>query len=228
MSLFQSKNLVCPSCKSLITMDAVGSINADRRPDYRDAILANDFQDITCGSCGAGFRLQPEFNYLDVGRGQWIASLPASRMPNYPVEETEAEDLFALSYGDRAPLSAQQVGCVLNKRVTFGWPAIREKLLIRAHDLDDVIVEMVKLDMLRRLPSAPLKPGVELRLVTVAEDALVMVWLHTDTEIVIEELAVPRDLYNAIAAASDDWSAVRARLTAGAFVDMQRLYMMPA
>jgi hypothetical protein len=212
----------------LITMDAVGSINADRRPDYRDAILANDFQDITCDSCGAGFRLQPEFNYLDVGRGQWIASLPASRMPNYPVEEAQAEDLFARSYGDKAPPLAQEVGGVLSKRVTFGWPAIREKLLIRAHDLDDVVVEMVKLDVLRRLPSAPLKPGVELRLVAVAEDTLAMVWLYTDTEIVIEELVVPRDLYNAIAAAPHDWAAVRARLTVGAFVDMQRLYMIPA
>lgn len=228
MSLFLPKNLVCPACKSLITMEAVGSINADRRPDYRDAILADDFQDVTCGSCAARFRLQPEFNYLDVGRGQWIAALPAMRMPNYPVEEAEAEALFALSYGDKAPLSAQEVGGALNKRVTFGWPAIREKLLIRAHDLDDVIVEMVKLDVLRRLPSAPLKPGVELRLVTVTEESLVMVWLNTDTEQVIEELVVPRDLYNSIAAASEAWSALRSRLTEGAFVDMQRLYMTAA
>lgn len=228
MSLFQSKNLVCPVCKSLITMDAVGSINADRRPDYRDAILANAFQDVTCSSCGAAFRLQPEFNYLDVGRGQWIASLPAVRMPNYPAAEAEAVEIFGKSYGDKAPASARDLGHALEMRVTFGWPAVREKLLIRQHGLDDVVIEMVKLDVLRRVPSAPLKPGVELRLVNVADDLLVMVWLSTATEAVIEELLVPRGLYDAIAADADSWAPTRAMLTDGPFVDMQRLYMVPS
>ncbi len=227
MSLFQPKNLVCPACKALVSMDAVGSINADRRPDFREAILASDFQDVTCGSCHAAFRLQPEFNYLDVGRGQWIASFPAARMADYPLEEAEAVQLFAQSYGDRAPAMAREVGKGLSVRVTFGWPAIREKLLIREHGLDDVIVEMAKLDLLRRLPEAPMKPGVELRLVNATDDTLVMVWLQADTEAVIEELIVPRALYDAIAAASDDWAPLRARLTEGAFVDMQRLYMVP-
>ena len=72
-----------------------------------------------------------------------------------------------------------------------------------------------------------MKPGVELRLVNATNDTLVMVWLQADTEVVIEELIVPRALYDAIAAASDDWAALRARLTEGAFVDMQRLYMVP-
>ena len=77
MSLFQSVNLTCPSCDSLITMDSVGSVNADRRPDLRDDIIHNRFQDVTCENCGNSFRLQPNFNYLDAGRGQWIAGMPA-------------------------------------------------------------------------------------------------------------------------------------------------------
>ncbi len=227
MSLFRPRNLVCPKCKAAITMEAVGSINADRRPDYRDAILANEFQDTTCQSCGETFRLQPDFNYLDAGRAQWIASLPAARMPDYLTAEDDVTALFATSYGKRAPKAAQDVGRNLDVRVTFGWPAIREKLLIRQHELDDVVIEMTKLDVLRRVPSAPLKPGTELRLTAVNDDTLVMVWVDTASEGVSEELLVPRALYDAIAKDEDGWAPTRAKLTNGPFVDMQKLYMGP-
>lgn len=227
MSLFRPRNLVCPNCESAITMEAVGSVNADRRPDYRDAILASDFQDTTCPNCNETFRLQPEFNYLDAARGQWIASLPADRMPQYLAAEDDATALFATSYGERAPKAAQDVGKNLDVRVTFGWPAVREKLLIRQHDLDDVMIELTKLDVLRRVPSAPLKPGTELRLTAVTDDMLVMVWIDTASEGVIEELLVPRALYDAIARDEESWAPTRAKLTDGPFVDMQKLYMGP-
>ncbi len=227
MSLFRPKNLTCPSCGAAITMDAVGSINADRRPDYREDIMENRFQDVTCGACQATFRLQPDFNYLDAGRGQWIAALPAGEMPGYLEAEDEASALFATSYGDQAPKAAQAVGDALAMRVTFGWPAVREKLLLREHDLDDGVVELVKMDVMRRIPSAPLAQGVELRVVDVTEEMLVMVWLHTDTEKVIEELQVPRPLYDAIAGEPELWGPVRSQLENGPFVDMQKLYMGP-
>jgi len=225
MSLFRPKNLTCPSCGALITMDAVGSINADRRPDYREDILENRFQDVTCGACNATFRLQPDFNYLDAGRGQWIAALPAARMQDYLGAEDEAAALFATSYGDKAPKAAQVVGDQLSVRLTFGWPAVREKLLLREHDLDDAIIELVKLDVLRRVPSAPMKPGVELRVFDVGAEFMGMVWIETDTEAVLEELKVPRALYDAIAENAEAWEKVHGQLTNGAFVDLQKLYM---
>lgn len=226
MSLFHPVNLVCPSCKATITMEAVGSVNADRRPDFREAILADAFQDTPCKACGKSFRLQPEFNYLDAGRGQWIAGMPADRMPHYLATEDEVTDLFAKSYGKLAPKAAQDVGGKLTMRLTFGWPAIREKLLARAHDLDDTVLEMMKLDLLRRLPSAPMKQGVELRLVAVTEAGqFVMSWLHTATEEVLQQLQVERALYDAIAANTDGWAKIRGQLENGPFVDIQKLYM---
>lgn len=225
MSLFRPVNLVCPNCKELIVMEAVGSINADRRPDYRDAILADDFQDVTCGSCDHSFRLQPQFNYLDVGRGQWIASLPAARLPEYLAAEDEATDLFDKSYGAQASDAARAIGDELDMRVTFGWPGVREKILIREHELDDVILEMAKLDILRSVTSAPLAPGTELRLVAVLEDDLAFVWLDTASEDAVSNLVVSRDVYDDIAANADDWAATRERLEDGPFVDMQKLYM---
>jgi len=225
MSLFLPVNLICPGCGELIIMDAVGSVNADRRPDFRDAILSDDFQDMTCNACEKSFRLQPNFNYLDAGRGQWIAGMPAAQMPDYLEVEDEVGTLFEQSYGAKAPAAARVVGDDLDVRLTFGWPAIREKLLAREHDLDDVVLEMLKLDLLRRMPSAPLAPGKELRLIDVGDDRLNFVWIDTVSEDGDDEVIVDRQLYDDIANAPEAWAPIRAQLTNGAFVDMQKLYM---
>ena len=227
MSLFQPVNLVCPKCEAPVIMMAVGSVNADRRPDLREDILKDRFQDIECGACQDRFRLQPQFNYLDVGRGQWIAAMPADRMRDHLQVEDDAALLFAESYGDKAPQAAQQGGQDLTMRGTFGWPAVREKLLIREHDLDDVIIELMKLHILRSVPAVPLAVGVELRLVGTDgdTDAYVFCWLQTASEKPIEDLNVPVALYGAILANPTAWQAMRARLENGAFVDMQKLYM---
>lgn len=221
MSLFRLKNVTCAACGKTTVAEAVGSINADRRPDYRDAILDDAFQDMTCSECGAAYRLQPDFNYLDAGRGQWIAALPAVEVLRYPEAEAEVLALFATSFGDRAPEAAQAVGRGLDVRVTFGWPGVREKILLRAHGLDDVVVEMMKLDLIRRMPGAPIAPGIELRIVAVDGEHLEGIWLRTASEAALGRTPIPRQLYDAVAADAEGWAPVRARLTAGPFVDMQ-------
>ena len=80
-------------------MAAVGSVNADRRPDLRQDILEDRFQDAACAACNKSFRLQPQFNYLDAGRGQWIAAMPANLLRDHLLLEDEARELFATSYG---------------------------------------------------------------------------------------------------------------------------------
>jgi hypothetical protein len=227
MSLFHPINLVCPACEAPVVMMAVGSVNADRRPDLRKDILTNRFQDIECAACKESFRLQPQFNYLDVGRGQWIAAMQSARMQDHLEVEDEAETLFSESYGAGAPTAAQEVGSGLKVRVTFGWPAVREKLLIQEHGLDDVIIEMMKMHILRSVESVPLAQGIELRFVDVDEDndKYIFSWLETASEVAIEGLSVPADLYKAILDNPDGWDALRTRLENGYFVDMQKLYM---
>lgn len=225
MSLFHMITVDCPSCGETVRVSAVGSVNADRRPDYRDAILDNNFQDTTCGSCEESFRLQPEFNYLDAARGQWIAAMPAAGYPDYLKIEDHVTDLFAKSYGDKAPAAAQAVGKNLGVRVTFGWPAVREKLLLAGYDMDDVALELMKLDLFRKLPSAPVKPGVELRLDAIDNDVMTFIWLKTLDEEMIEHFATPLGWYQSIADNPEPWNAAREELVDGAFVDFQKVYI---
>lgn len=225
MSLFQSISLKCPACGASTTMDAVGSVNADRRPDFRDDILEDRFQDTTCTECGESFRLQPDFNYLDFGRGQWIVAKPAADMPDFREIEAEVETLWAQTYGEAALPSAQELGRELTPRLTFGWPALREKIYARAHDLDDVTLEMVKVDLLRRIPDAPLAPGTEMRLESVAGDQFTFAWLDSQTETLQQRVGVNRKSYDAMRENAQAWQPIRDRIDAGSFVDMQRTFM---
>ena len=225
MSLFSTNSLNCAKCGELFTMEVVGSINADRRPDLREAILVDSFQDARCPACGNASRIEPDFTYVDAGRGQWLLAMPAREMPHYRAREAQASALFASTYGGRAPQAAQEVGVTMKPRLTFGWPAAREKLLVRDLGLDDAVVELVKLDLLRRVSEAPMAPGVEQRLVGLENDRMRFAWVGAEDEGVLSEVSIGRELYDAIAADAEGWAEIRSLLEDGFFVDMQKAYM---
>jgi hypothetical protein len=225
MSLFTNSNVTCPNCQAVVNMKAVGSLNADRRPDLRQEIIDDTFQITTCPTCEESFRLSPAFNMLDVGNGQWLAGMPASQVFDWPGAEDEASAVFAASYGPTVPLAAREVAEGLQVRLCFGWPAIREKIILKEAGLDDVIIEMMKMDIMRRLKDAPFVAGIDLRVVALEGPVLQMVWIDAETEEVESRFSAQRALYDAIAAKPEPWAALRSQLTDGPFVDMQKLFL---
>ena len=225
MSLFKMMNVTCPSCGKATTMQAVGSVNADRRPDLRDAILDNTFQNVTCEHCATDFRLEPEFNYLDVGRGLWLAALPGREMLEFRTTEPIAQDTYDTAYGKDAPAEAQVVGQGLTPRVTYGWQGVREKILLAEHGLDDVVAELCKLELMRHLDQAPVGGNVECRLYAVDDTVLTFFFLDMDSEAVLDEVQAPRALYDEVAAKLTAYQALIDRLTDSVFVDIRKLYM---
>lgn len=225
MSLFVSMHVDCPECDHTNTMDAVGSVNADRRPDLREEILEDQFQIIKCANCDTEFRLQPEFNYLDVENGLWILAMPADGVADYIENEDKTTALFGTSYGADAPDAAQTVGDNLTCRLTFGWLAAREKLVLRIAGLDDIIVEMMKMDLLRRMPGAHFDIGVELRVTSVSDENLELAWVRAVSEEALEFMAVSKEAYFSVENARDQWGGIEAQLTDGPFVDIQKLFL---
>lgn len=228
MSLFTVYSYTCKACGHLFTLDVVGSVNATGRPDLREAILDETFQEFSCESCGDTSRMEPGFTYVDAQRGQWISSLPGPEVVRYREHEAHAADLFDRSYGARAPRAARAVGETLEARVTFGWPAVREKIYLREKGLDDTIVEMVKLDLYRRVADAPADPGIELRLVEFDGERMRFEWLDSQTEEIVSFVTLDRELYDATAADPAGWAEIRALLTDGCFVDMQKAMLTGA
>lgn len=227
MSVFRSADVVCPTCQAEVSFDVVHSVNADRRPDLRDAILEGRFQNAPCPECGYAFRLSPEFTYLDQGLQLWIAAFGAADLDRWVQAERDAQETFDEALGAQASEAARAIGEGLQRRVTFGWPAVREKLLLRGKGLDDVGVELLKAAVMRGAEAGvPLDGDRELRVVEVRDETLVCAWQRISTEEVFRVMEVPRAVYDGIVADPDAWEELRADLTTGLFTDVNRLLLV--
>ena len=224
MSLFRTEKIKCPACEQALEYGVVYSVNADRRPDLRDAILDNTFQRTTCSKCGETFRLEPRVTYLHLAKQQWILVESAARLVKWAQLEKQAQSGFEQTYGAKAPAAARAIGAALKPRVTFGWPALKEKLLAAKFGIDDATLELAKLSIIRGAGGeVPLADDVELRLIDVVDDSLVMAWVQPATGKVIEAMRVARGLLSDIEAQAADWQALRDELIAGPFVDLHRV-----
>ncbi len=228
MSLLQTEAVTCPHCGEVSDVDVVYSVYADRRPDLRQAVLEDNLQRETCPHCGESFRIEPVLTFLDMSRKLWLLLQPAENLTLWPELEQSARTTFDMAYGQRAMPAAQALGAGLQARVTFGWPALREKVLCTEHDLDDVVLELTKLALIRSQPQLRLSDDVELRLTEVGREQLVFCWIHATSEGIEDELLVPRQVYGDIAANQKPWAALRSELTAGPFVDVHRLLVPTA
>ncbi len=223
MSLFHPITINCPQCREPNEFQANASVNADRRPDLRQAILDGSFQRQACTKCSTSFRLDPELNYLDVGRNQWLAVFPVSRLGDWESLEKHAQEMFDVAYGSQASATAREIGEDLKPQLVFGWAALREKLICDQNLLDDVSLELVKITIMRNMPDVPLSDQTELRLIDVKDGHLAMAWIMALTERLVERMGIPMDLYQEIHADTESWKPLRDQLSSGIFVDVQRL-----
>ena len=223
MSIFEPVDVPCPACGTSNPISVVYSVNADRRPDLREAILDDSFQQQPCSACGEPLRVAPRFTYLDVARGQWILVLPVDDPEAWGELEQAARDAWARAFGDKAPPAARKLASKVTARVTLGWAGLREKLLCRAMGLDDATLELLKLAYIRGRDASKLSDATELRLVDHDGDTLVLAWITSATGAALELLRVPRAAADAIEAEAAEWQALRDALTAGPYVDFHRL-----
>src|SRR5438445_8953366 len=107
MSVFNKVSVTCPSCGSSVEFNAVLSLNADRRPDLRAAVLDGSFQRQACPQCNTEFRLDPQLTYVDVARGLWVAAHPYAKLGQWKALEMQARATFDKAYGANASAAAR-------------------------------------------------------------------------------------------------------------------------
>ena len=225
MSLFESAKSPCPKCGTPHTFEVVASVNADRRPDLRAAILDGSFQREQCAKCKTEFVAPPMLTYFEVNRGWWILAQPAGFDQKWKDAAEIARAGFEKAYGAQASAAAREIGAGLKVRVVFGWPALREKLLCSDLKLDDVELELLKMAIVRGSQGSPIGDDNELRLVGGRGDELSFAWIAASTERSIATLDVPRSTYDEIAADHDAWQDMREEISSEPFVDMNRLLL---
>lgn len=223
MSLFHPAVTTCPKCGTKAEVKRVGSVNADRRPEYREAILDGSFQAVACAHCGEKLRFPPHLVYLDIGRNSWIAVEPVNLTGQWETVENEVFDVFDRGFGPSAPKAAQELGQFLRPRLVFGWAALREKLRCQDLGLDDTTLELLKMAIMRQVDEPPAADQTELRLVAGDEATLRFQWIECETESALAELDVPRDVYDEIVEQADGWALARGKFTGALLVDVKRM-----
>jgi hypothetical protein len=111
------------------------------------------------------FRIEPEFVYMDLARGQYIGVWPASKRGEWQVCAARTRSTFDDALGKNAPASAASIGARLEVRAVFGWPALVEKLLARQAGIDDRTLEAAKLAVMRSQEETPTPGRLELRMI---------------------------------------------------------------
>ncbi len=224
MSIFIPVTARCRRCGTEVHTDLAASVNADRRPDLRASILDGSFQGMVCPGCSTPVRLPAHLTYLDIARGQWILTEDVGLFPQWRSAEAEAQALFDQAFGAQAPDIARELGQEITPRLVFGWTALKEKLIVQEAGLDDVVLELLKISILKNVAGPPMTDLTELRLVDASETMLTLRWTDERTEQALVELPVERDIYDALAGSLDDWAELRTQVEAGLFVDMRRLF----
>ena len=225
MSIFTDHSLPCPGCDTPVAYEVVQSVNVDRRPQLRDSILDGSFQLKECPSCGTTFRVEPEFIYMDLARGQYIGVWPASKRGEWQEWAAKTRVTFDDALGKNAPGVARRIGEKLEVRAVFGWPALVEKLLARQAGIDDRTLEAVKLVVMRSQEETPVPGRLELRMVAEEEGDPVLAWVgpkDADDDAPPPLMRVPRQLVKDIDAEPEKWQALSTRVAEGDVVDFQR------
>jgi hypothetical protein len=240
MSIFEQRTLTCPHCGAQAEHTVAVSVNGGRAPQYRQQILDGSFQVMTCATCGKKAEADGPFIYIDLRAKQWIGCFPRAWEPAWRSYENEPLDSWRRSMVDHAPSNVRRMSDGFRVRAVFGLPALREKLLCFVHDIDDRVLEALKLDLLRGHPALVMHPDARPLLVEVGDASLVLI-AHAPPAPAAADGAAPaarpgaagRDVRITVSRAELDriradasaWTSVLAEVGGGPYVDLGRIML---
>lgn len=228
MSFIIPASATCPTCGAEAQVQFPASINADRRPDLRAAILDGTLSTQPCRSCGESLTFEPQLTYLDVARRQWIFAEAADARNDWAAIEEQATEIFDAAFGDEAPAATRGIGATLVPRLVFGWPALVEKLLCNEFGLDDLALETLKLAAISEGKIPTVYAALDLRLTGREADCLMLHWVNPIDGAAVERLRIPEAAYLLVRAGGEAWVPVASRLASRMFVDLGRVMHPPA
>jgi hypothetical protein len=242
MSIFEQRTLTCPHCGARAEHAVAVSVNGGRSPQYRQQILDGSFQVMTCATCGEKADADGPFIYIDLRAKQWIGCFPRAWEAAWRSYENEPLDSWRRSMVDHAPSNVRRMADGFRVRAVFGLPALREKLLCFVHDIDDRVLEALKLDLLRSHPALVMNPDARPLLVEAGDATLVLI-AHVPPSPAAADSAglgaapasraawrdvritMPRAELDRIRADASAWASVLVEVAGGPYVDLGRIML---
>jgi len=210
MSTYETTKIACPRCATDGEHAVAVSVNAARRPALREEIAAGRFHRYTCGHCAAEFAYETTFTYLDFERDQFVMVFPPEALPRFRECEKVAAALFERTLaGPDASAAARRRAEKMALRVCFGLEAFREKVVCAEGQIDEVAVELAKLQQLKDGDAGPWPP----RVTAISDGRIVF---STGSSIAVALLPSPKE---------PRYEALAARLGASSFLDAQRILL---
>ncbi len=230
MSTRYTTDVDCARCGKTNQVAIADSYSVDRLPAVREWVLGRTLMSTAC-TCGLRVEVEKPLLYSDIARGWWIQIATTDRRLEYEACEGETRAEFASVFDPSTfPKAVAAIGERLRVRVVFGREELREKVLCADHGLDDVLVEILKLEVLVARPEL-LERGVEILVLDgVVDGALALVALALDERGHYEaagEVRVSRSAHDSLVARRDELAVTYPALFDGTYVNALR-YRMPA
>jgi hypothetical protein len=195
MSTFVPSTIVC-RCGKRYDVEIANGLHISLRPDLRRSILDGTFHRFFCPACGMTTMIDATMSFTDFPRRQWFTIAPSHGLPWRRQWLELARASFQATMVDNAPDMVVGWGREMTRRLMFGLAALREKLVISDAGLDDRVVELMKIQIVRDL-RGELSPSHYFHLVAVRGHDIAFERTHPDG--LIREFALPRRIYDELA-----------------------------
>lgn len=171
MSVYHPVQATC-SCGNTFEARAAHSVNAQRSPAVRTAILDGTFHRSFCPTCGKAVTIETPFFYTDLKRKSVFMVKP--RGERY-LARRDSERL-SHAVGFIPPSMISKRGRQL--RVVYGLDELREKLVAQDAGYDDGFIELAKVFVLHEHPFLLHKQRLQLHLTAVQSDKVEFTAYH--------------------------------------------------
>src|SRR5664279_1371498 len=195
MSTFVPSTIIC-RCGEHYVVDVANGLHISARPDIREKILAGTFHRFDCPNCGTKTQIDALLSYTDFPARLWFTIAPSTSLPWRNRYLEIARQGFESTMQRNAPELVIGWAAEMTRRLVFGLAALREKLIILDAKLDDRVIELLKIQLIRDLRDT-FSPTDYFHLTSVSDRELVFEKTHPDG--IIRRAPFPRVLYDDLA-----------------------------
>jgi CpXC protein len=149
MSQTATREIEC-SCGVKVAVFCADSINAERHPHMRQAVLDRQLHVFRCAACDTSILVENQLWYIDFARGQFYGVFPTASRADERACSQAVFDAFELALGGKAGAAARALlqSDKMHVRTCFGNEELREKMIIQEAGLRDLAVEVLKAKVL--------------------------------------------------------------------------------
>jgi hypothetical protein len=213
-----TRTLVC-ACGNRFPVEIWEGVHVSQEPELRQQVLDGTFHRFPCIVCGVTAVYDDLIGYTDFPRRHWFTIAPAVDLAYRSKWSALADQSFRATMVEFAPPLVREWSTEMTRRLIFGIQSLREKLVAFDAGLDDRVVELLKLQLIRD-GALPFELGsrIELAEVTPGE-------LRFERRSGELELTVPRAMYGALAGSPDLDAACAATFRNPTLIDHAALFV---